>query len=214
MALKKGDFIELDYTGRVKESGEVFDTTSEEVAKASGLYEENARFGPAIACLGAGQLLAGLDSRLIGRQPGKHRFDIPPEEAFGKKDAKLLKLIATSKFTKQGMTPMPGLRLNIDGMMGTIKTVTGGRTIVDFNHPLSGKELDYDVDVLRVVTAPKDKLVGMLKAELYQKTPKVTIADQKATIELEEKLPEGLVAEFIKKAESLIPELNGIQLKQ
>ncbi|MBC7097192.1 MAG: peptidylprolyl isomerase, partial [Methanobacteriales archaeon] len=37
MAVKKGDFIRLEFTGRIKETGEVFDTTIEDVAKESGL---------------------------------------------------------------------------------------------------------------------------------------------------------------------------------
>ncbi|EFK97351.1 peptidylprolyl isomerase FKBP-type, partial [sediment metagenome] len=45
---------------------------------------------------------------------------------------------------KDSIRPMPGLPVNIDGMYGIIRTVAGGRVIVDFNHPLSGKEIVYN----------------------------------------------------------------------
>ena len=50
------------------------------------------------------------------------------------------------------------MQLNIDGVVGTVKTVTGGRTLVDFNHPLSGRELVYEVQVKKVVTDTQQKV--------------------------------------------------------
>ena len=52
MAFKEGDFIEIEYTGSIKESGIVFDTTSMDLAKKSNLYEINKTYGPIIVCLG------------------------------------------------------------------------------------------------------------------------------------------------------------------
>jgi len=136
MALKKHDFIEVDYTGKIKESGEVFDTTNIEVAKKNQIFEAERVTGPVVICLGEGLILPGLEKKLEGRELGEYNIDLSAEEGFGKKSAKLIQLIPTAKFKKQDVRPMPGLQISVDGMMGTIKTVTGGRTIVDFNHPL------------------------------------------------------------------------------
>ncbi|MFS6939009.1 hypothetical protein ACDX33_11095, partial [Neisseria animaloris] len=73
------------------------------------------------------------------------------EEAFGKRQVNLIKLVPTNIFTKQNMTPVPGLHVNLDGIYGVIRSVSGGRTIVDFNHPLSSHDLVYEVDIKRIV---------------------------------------------------------------
>ena len=114
-------------------------------------------------CIGQRQVIEGLDEGLIGREVGKtYKFRIPPEGAFGQKDARLIQLIATSKFTKQEIVPMPGLQVNMDGMLGTIRTVSGGRTLVDFNHPLSGKEIEYEATPKRIITDTAEKLNALM----------------------------------------------------
>ncbi|MCH8980513.1 hypothetical protein IH922_00675 [candidate division KSB1 bacterium] len=50
------------------------------------------------------------------------------------------------------------MQINIDGMMGIIKTAGGGRCLVDFNHPLSGKEVTYTIKVNKIITDDKEKL--------------------------------------------------------
>ncbi len=215
MALKKGDFVELEYTGRIKDTGQAFDTTDKQVAESEGFADENQAYGPVIICLGSNQLLAGLNKKLIGVEPEKeYDFELSQEEAFGKKDVKLLKLISTAKFRKQGMNPVPGMRVNIDGMVGTIKTITGGRTIVDFNHLLAGRDLNYKVKIKRIVTNAEEKLKGMLKIELYENSADVKLTGDKAIVNLKADIPAEILAEFAKKAKELIPELKQIEFKK
>ena len=146
--IKKHDFVELEYTGKLKDSGMIFDTTDEGIAKKENIYNKNMIYGALVICVGEAQILKGLDEQLEGKEIGKQiTVDISPEQGFGKKDASLLKLVPMTLFKKQDIMPMPGLQVNIDGAIGTIRTVTGGRIIVDFNHPLSGKYLIYEVKV-------------------------------------------------------------------
>ena len=70
--IKKGDFIELDYTGRLKDDKIVFDTTVEETAKASNVYNDKFKYKPTIICVGEAHLIKGLDDFLIGKNPGKY----------------------------------------------------------------------------------------------------------------------------------------------
>jgi len=67
-------------------------------------------------------------------------------------------------FKKEKMQPFPGLVVEINGMQGKVQTVSGGRVRVDFNHPLAGKELLYDMKVERELTEPKEQV-----EELYKK---------------------------------------------
>jgi len=183
MAVKKNDFVEVEYTGKLKEDGTVFDTTDKKTAEQSEISSEKMEYGPVIVCIGHGHLIKGLDEQLIGKELGKYEIDLSPEQAFGKKSTDMIQLIPTSKFTKQGVKPMPGMQLNIDGLMGTVKTVTGGRTIIDFNHPLSGKEISYSIEMKRIVTDEKEKTEALVKmyglkdatVEIKEKTATITI---------------------------------------
>lgn len=159
MALTKGMFIELDYTG--KSNGKVFDTTVESVAKEHGLNPK-ATYQPSIICLGEGHLLPGLDTFLEGKEQGRYIVKLAPEDGFGKKDAKLLKLIPRQKFKEAKIEPFIGLDLNIDGSYGIVRSISGGRITVDFNHPLAGRELEYELDVKRVVEDPAEQVGAVL----------------------------------------------------
>ena len=148
--IKKNDFIEIEYTGKTKDEQMVFDTTDEKLAKEEEIFQKGAQYGSAVICIGQGQIIEGLDNKLVDKEEGKdYTIDLQPEEAFGKKSAKLIQLVPTRKFKESEVMPQPGLQVQIDGMNGIIKTVSGGRTLVDFNHPLSGKIIEYDVKIIK-----------------------------------------------------------------
>lgn len=201
MALKKKDFVELEYTGRLKETNEVFDTTSEAVARENNIWSEKAEYKPIIICIGEGHIIPGIDSFLEGKEPGKYTLNLPPERAFGKKDPKLIRMIPTNKFFEQNIKPVPGLRVNINGLVGTIRAVTGGRTIVDFNHPLSGRDVVYELNILRVVTDKKTQVQALLKVLLGIKE-EVELEGNTAKLKLP-KLPQQIKDELSKKIEEL-----------
>jgi len=202
MALKKKDFVEVEYTGKLKESGEVFDTTSEKVAKESGIFSEKAEYTPVIICLGERHIIQGIDEFLEGKDLGKHNLELPAERAFGKKDAKLIRMIPTNKFLSQNIRPIPGLRVNINNLIGIVRAVTGGRTVVDFNHPLAGRDVVYELEVKRVVTDKKEKVQSLLRILLGVTDGKVEISDNTAKITLPQ-LPDQIKTEFSKKVEEL-----------
>ncbi len=204
MALKENDFIEVEYTGRTKEENLVFDTTDKALAQKEGIFSPKTAYGPVVVCLGKGQLLPGLDAKLIGKDIGKHEVELTAEEGFGKKSAKYIQLVPTSKFKKEQIMPHPGLQVNIDGQMGMIKTVSGGRTLVDFNHPLSSKELKYSVEIKRIVTEVKEKLVSVLKLQLGLKSPEVEIKEEIATVFIPQELPKEMAAPLSKEISEMV----------
>tara|TARA_Y100000310_G_C20404371_1_gene678923 strand:+ start:150 stop:785 length:636 start_codon:yes stop_codon:yes gene_type:complete len=180
--LKENDFVEMDYIAKIKDEG-IFDLTKEDVAKENNLYNKDYKYRPVIICLGKGDILKGLDKKLIGRDMGKHKIELTPEEGFGKKDGKLIKLVPTKEFTKQNIKPMPGMQMNLDGFVGKVLSVTGGRTLVDFNNPLSGRDLVYEVDIKRKVTDKKEQLKGFL--DIIFKDSKLELKDDEAIIEVD-----------------------------
>ena len=214
--MKKGDFVELGYTGRIKDLNLVFDTTSEKEAKENNIYDARASYGQIIICIGQKHVIHGLDEQLEGKELGKkYHIELGPEQGFGKKDAKLIQLVATSKFIKQKINPMPGLQVNIDGMMGMIRTVSGGRTLVDFNHPLAGKELVYDFKINKIVKDDKEKLKALLKLQLNLKDIKADIKEGNVTVSLNIKqdLPKPIEERLTKNIKELIPSIKKIKFK-
>jgi FKBP-type peptidyl-prolyl cis-trans isomerase 2 len=206
MAIKKGDFIEIEYTGRLKEDNNVFDTTNEQVAKDNEVHNPNAEYGPVIVCLGEGQIVAGLDEAIEGKEPGKHNIELPAEKAFGKKNAKLIQMVPLMKFTQHKIKPFPGLQINIDNMMGTVKTVSSGRVLVDFNHPLSGKDIIYEIEIKRIVTDKKEQIESLVKLLLGIKDAKIEVKGDKAEIQIKPEMPPQISDEMKKK----IKELTGV----
>ncbi|MBU1201861.1 MAG: FKBP-type peptidyl-prolyl cis-trans isomerase [Nanoarchaeota archaeon] len=196
--IKKGDFIELDYTGKIKDENLVFDTTKKSVAQSSGL-NPNADYKPAVICLGEGYILPALEDGLVGKEIGTYSFDLSPEQSFGRKSAKLLKLVPLKVFKQQDIVPYTGLEVNIDDMFGIIRSVSGGRIIVDFNHPLASRDISYEIEIKKIVTDDKDKLESIIKI-IGIHYDSLSVKDKKAVIVLEHSLPDQLKKLFEEKA--------------
>jgi len=205
MKIQKGDFIRLEYTGRTADDSEIFDTTDEALAKEHHAHAEHAAYGPVTICIGEGHLLPGLEEQLIGREVGEHEIPLSPEQGFGKKDIKLLRMIPASAFQKQQVVPYPGLHINMDGMLGIVKTAGGGRTIVDFNHPLAGRELKYQVRVIAKVEDKAQQIIALMEAgfRLPPEQFQVAVTGESATVTAKVPIPHELENQFAKKAKAL-----------
>ena len=209
--VKKHDFVEIEYTGMIREDNAIFDTTEEKVAKENGVYDKNSDYSPAVICIGEGNLLKALDEQLVGKETGReYRIDVDSGNAFGRKDARLIQLIPAGKFRQQNIQPVPGLQLNIDGVFGIVKTVSGGRVLVDFNHPLAGKDLVYDVRISRIVEDDKEKLKALLKIHMQIKDAEIEIKDSSAEVRLKQNIPKEAQDEFRKIAERTVAGVKSI----
>ncbi|MGM5482090.1 MAG: FKBP-type peptidyl-prolyl cis-trans isomerase [Nanobdellota archaeon] len=208
--VKKNDFVEIQYTGKVKDNGLVFDTTSKTIAKENGFDDQNLPEGPKIICVGQGQLIPGLDKDLVGKEENKdYTIEVSPEDGFGKKSAKNVQLVPTKKFYSQNINPVPGLQVNIDNSIGIIKTITGGRTMVDFNHPLASTDLVYEYKINRVVTDTKEKAESYVK-NLLGIPAEVAFSEGKLTLNMNFELPDAIKSQIETKLKEVIPEINEI----
>jgi len=202
------DFIELDYTGKLID-GTVFDTTEKKVAKEVG-FNERLKVAPATICVGEKQILPGLDDQLIGKDIGQeYEIKLSPENAFGKRDIKRLKVMPMSAFKEHKMQPIPGLQIEADGELGTVSSVSGGRVIVNFNHPLAGKEVIYQIKVTRKITDAQDQIKSFLNTSLKFSEDKYTVKveNKKAEIKLAFSFPEP----FTLALEKRLKELTGLE---
>ncbi len=211
-AIKEGDFVELDYTGKIVEDNVVFDTTIEADAKKNNLYDAKTKYEPVRICIGKRHVIEGLDKGLVGKEVGKeYVFRVKPEEAFGQKNPRMMQLIATNKFREQGITPMPGLQVNMDGVLGTIKAVSGGRTIVDFNHPLSGKELEYRAIVRSVIADVSEKADAALK--LLGVNAEKAVSGETLVLKSDKEIPQKAQEGITKAITELIPEIKTVSFE-
>lgn len=209
MTLKKGDFIELDFVGKIKDTNEIFDLTKEDVAKEKKLYNPKFTYKPITICVGEGELIKGLDEKLVGRDKGKCTIEIKSEEGFGKKDPSLMKLVSIKIFTKENLRPFPGLNVNINGLIGTIRSVSGGRVIVDFNHPLSGKDLVFDIEIRKILKEDKEKIDSLISKITHEFESKLDKNNLTLKLNLEEKYKE----ELKKKIQKLVPSVKSIKFE-
>lgn len=175
---KKNDFVEIEYTGYA--NGDVFDTNIKEKAKEINLEIE---IRPLIVCIGQGMVVEGFDKQLEDKEIGKkYKIEIEPEEGFGKRNPSLIKTIPLSAFREQNMNPVPGMMLNMDGMIAKILSVSGGRVITDFNNPLSGKDIEYEFTVKKIVEDDEEK-VNSLQDFFFKKKFKFKVQDKKIIFE-------------------------------
>ncbi len=207
--IKKGDFIELNFTARITDSNKVFDTTKKEIAEQNH-FHENHDYNPIVICVGHNDVIQGLDEQLIGKELKKYIFNIPTEKGFGKKHHELIKLVPSSLFAKQNIKPIPGLQINLNDMIGTIRSVSGGRTVIDFNHPLAGKDLSYEVEILREVKDTKERV----KSIISQITKKSEITITNNEVEIKSNIGKDFQEKIKEEIKARIPEIKEIKFSK
>ena len=162
-AVNKGDFIMVDMTGSSVETGEVFDTSSEETAQAEGLYEEGRTYGSRLVIVGDGYVLRGLDEKLPGTAFDEEvEIEIDPQDAFGERNPDDLETVPYRVLRSKGINPYVGAELEIDGRSAIVRSVGAGRVQVDYNHPLAGRKIVYKLKVVEHITDEKDIMRALL----------------------------------------------------
>jgi len=161
MAVKIGDFIRLSFTGKL-EDGTLFDTTEAQIAKDAKVFDERTTYKPVLLVVGRQQAIRGLDEAVIGMTVSQEKdVEFPPEKAFGQKNSELITVVPASHFDKDHVTPVPGMIVNINNQDGMVKSVGAGRVMVDFNHPLAGRNLRYHIKLVEVLETSAQKIKAL-----------------------------------------------------
>lgn len=140
MQISKGKQVTLHFALKLND-GQVVDSTFDKEA--------------ATLVLGDGNLPEGFEKLLVGLETGsKATFVIPPEDAFAQKNPNNIQHMKRSDFGAE-MELEVGLMVSFADangaeLPGVIKEVHDNLVIVDFNHPLAGEELTFDVEILDV----------------------------------------------------------------
>jgi len=138
---KEGDTVRVHYTGKL-EDGNVFD---------SSIGREPLEFK-----IGASEVISGFEKAAVTLKPGeKKNFKIPPEEAYGEHDKNLVVEISEENLPDD-LSPEVGMPLQLvneeeEIVPVVISEVLENSLLVDANHPLAGKVLEFELELLEIV---------------------------------------------------------------
>lgn len=210
MVLEKKDFIEIEFTGKTLNDGKVFDSNiKENLEKLHTGHNHSIEAKPFIFALGQGMFLKGIDDFLIGKSFARNTYKIllSPENAFGNRDARLVQKIPIRVFKEQKMNPFPGAVFNFDGRIGKVLAVSGGRILTDFNNPLAGKEVVYEIKILRKIDNINEKIKAFNEF-LFKRDLEFEIHDKKLVLKIEKSL-----INFAEMFKEKYKELFGLELR-
>lgn len=203
--IKKNDFIEIFFTGRITSTNEVFDTNIEADAKAANFKTKDIK--PSVLSVGHKMLPIGFDNDLEGKEVGKdYTLDLTPEQAFGKRNSQLVRMIPTKHFHEQKITPVRGMQLNLDGQLVKVLSSDRGRTLVDYNNPLAGKSVTYTYKISKIITDQKEKVFA-LQNLLFRQIFEYEIEDKTITFTVPKE-----AEQFIKMFSPKFEEILGLKV--
>ncbi|RMW40063.1 MAG: peptidylprolyl isomerase [Nitrosopumilus sp.] len=208
MTFDKGSLILVDYTAKVKDSEEVFDTTLEDDAKKYSIHEQNVKYQPKLVSIGevSYPVLKGLDEALAKTAVGdKLTVEVTPEKGFGERDSGKVRMIPIRKLGEDAEKVSVGDTIEVDNKRGIIRFIGSGRVQIDYNHRYAGKTILFDVNVLKSLDAPNDKVDGILKNRL-------PVEDSKISFDLKDKEVSITIPEEILRADGLQIMKHFIQL--
>jgi peptidylprolyl isomerase len=191
MTIETGNFILINYTAKIKETNEVFDTTIEETAKKEHLHKEGEIYEPKLVVIGENWVLKALDENLPTMKLNKPQtVEISPDKAFGPRDPEKIKRIPLKHLLSKDIhNPAIGMRIDYNGKMATIRSIGAGRVLLDFNPPLAGRTLIYEVTVDKKLDTNEEKTAALIHRRIPIVEPekfKFTIQKKTLTIDMPE----------------------------
>jgi FKBP-type peptidyl-prolyl cis-trans isomerase SlyD len=133
------------------------------VAETGQAAVENSKeAGEPIAILfGHGNIIPGLEKAMDGREAGdSFKTTVPAAEAYGEKREGLSQRVPKKHFSAQKL--QPGMQVVLQTNFGpravTIEKVGMSVVDVDLNHPMAGKDLDFDIEIVEVREASEEEL--------------------------------------------------------
>lgn len=174
MTFTKGSLVLIDYTAKVKDTDEVFETTIAEEAKKYSIFEENAKYQPKLVSIGESWVIKGLDDALANAKAGdKLTIDVTPDKGFGDRDPGKVRMIPLRKLGEDAEKVSVGDTIEVDQKVGVVRFIGSGRVQVDFNHRFAGKTIAYDVKSIKALETDQDKITAILKRHLPVEDSKI-----------------------------------------
>ncbi len=208
MKIENNDFVNVDFD--IYANDKLVQTTNEKLGKEANF--ENAKYGPQTLIVGKGFILKAMDEDM--KKNSENTLELKPEEAYGKRQKELIKTFPKSAFDEQKMRVVVGMTYDFNGMYGTVKSLVGGRVMVDFNNPLSGKEIKLTYKIVKKVDVITEKIKVVLGTIL--KLPNNMYEISKKEKEVTVKVPAQLFAMkdmLMKSFEEVISDIKDYSVK-
>ena len=136
MPVKKGDKVAVDYWGML-DDGKQFDSSEGKQ--------------PLEFTVGGGEMIAGFDKAVVGMKPGEtKKIRIEAGEAYGERDDRMTGEVPLERLKASGINPKSGMSINVRGQVATITSVGKEKVVIDFNHPLAGKALNFKIKLIKI----------------------------------------------------------------
>jgi len=148
--VKAGLFVSVHYTGKLQ-SGQVFDTSE-------GRH-------PLEVEMGAGQIIPGFEKALMGMSLNQKKvFTLDPEDAYGQRDDSLTHSVPRADVPSE-INPAVGQAVALASQEGQqvpamITEVDDQMVVLDLNHPLAGKTLTFDIEIVGISATPTQDPAG------------------------------------------------------
>ncbi|HLE05722.1 MAG TPA: hypothetical protein VI790_00050 [Candidatus Nanoarchaeia archaeon] len=156
--------------------------------------------------VGRNYLHKSLEESFLKHNIGdNYKIELNVKEAYGPRVRELIKMIPTRYFKENNVMPVKGLVINVDGIMGKVISASSGRIMVDFNHPLSGKDVTYDVKILSEVTDDAKKASAIIYSLINEQLA-VTKEGNELHIKDELGMPKEVKDALTKEIKEIIPD--------
>ncbi len=152
MAVENGDIVRVEYIGRFQESGDVFDTSREDVAEEEDILNNDRQYQPLEFTAGSGEVVEGFDEGVIGMEVGSSKeIVVPPEKGYGEHSDDMIREYDREEFNEViGQDAEVGMHIHTENAHGDVVEVGDESVSVDFNHELAGETLVFEVELLDI----------------------------------------------------------------
>jgi len=146
---KTGDKVKIHFTGTL-EDGTVFDATDDCTDDGCGCEA-----GPMEFTIGGEEVFPAFEQAVIGLAPGEKRtVKIPAAEAYGERSEEMVVTVERAEMPAD-LNPTVGQMLEVtdddgDAFPVTVTSVTDSIVTLDANHPLAGKDLTFDIELVSI----------------------------------------------------------------
>lgn len=187
MSFKSGDFVKVDYSLWRAADNALMRTTDKKLAEKEGIFNPEANYVPQLIVIEKDNALKALWDAIKSMDAGQSkRLELEPKDAFGERNQDLVRVMPVADFRRRDIEPKPGMQIDLDGVIATIKSVNSGRVMIDANNQLAGEKVIYDIKVIEKVEKEDEKIKAIAGsyglepagAEVKENTAKAIFGDK------------------------------------
>ncbi len=162
--IKEGDFVLVNVRVADAETGKVYMTTIEEEAREAGIYSPDDLYEPMLIVVGEGRIFKRAEESMVGRRVGEEiEVELEPKDAFGEYDPDREKIFPISRLRKAGIKDVAvGDIIRYGDERGIVRSISGGRVRIDFNHPLAGRRIRVWLRPEAILTDPAEMVRALV----------------------------------------------------